>query len=285
MTRNKNGKYSSFIKNSQKNQQQSNVVKKQFERVAEALPKNHIWLYGSHPVKAAILNPKRKILKILVSINNQKEFNDFLQDHGLSFDKKMMFIVNPKDIEANFATKVVHQGYALLCANLSFESDNDFLARARDEKLGNLIILDQLTDQHNIGAIIRSSVAFGVKNIGIVKQNFGGETATICKSSSGAIENSNIIMIGNLNDFMARLKKLGYWIVGLDGYASNSLADLKIYDQICLIIGSEGDGMRHLVKKNCDLLVKIPISEEVESLNASNAAAIVLHQISTIKSK
>lgn len=249
-------------------------------KAVDSVARDQIWLFGTHPVKMALLNPTRKIFRILVTANNKKELEDFLKENNLVLDKKLIAIVTHEEIEAKFSTKVIHQGIALLCSNLNPISDNDFLAQVKNEKkCGNIIILDQLTDQHNIGAIIRSAVAFGVKNVGLIKQNFGGETATICKSSSGAIEKANLILIGNLNDFILRLKKSDYWVIGLDGYGKNEFSEMKNFQNICLIIGSEGEGIRHLVKKNCDLLVKIPINE-VESLNASNAAAIALYQIS-----
>ncbi len=176
----------------------------------------------------------------------------------------------------------MHQGFALLCSVLNFASDNDFISKISNvnkNNLENIIILDQLTDPHNIGAIIRSSVAFNFDNIIIPKQNFHGENATICKSSSGAIENANIILSGNLNNLLVKLKGLGYWVAGLDGCGSDNFDELKDYKPICLVIGNEGSGIRSLVKKNCDFLLKIPISNKIESLNASNAAAIALWEI------
>ena len=241
-------------------------------------------IYGKHPVLAALLNPDRQIFRVFVTKNNQEEFDLFIAKNNIDIGKKLVAIVSNEEIEVNFSGKVVHQVFAMLFSSLKMISDNEFLAQISKQKSKNnlapIIIMDQLTDPHNIGAIIRSSVAFGVSNIVLLKQNFGGETATIGKSSSGAIEKANIILAGNLNNFILNLKDLGYWIAGLDGSGQSDIEEVKKYPNICLVIGSEGDGIRHLVKRNCDLLLKIPISSEVESLNASNAAAIALYEIS-----
>ncbi len=247
--------------------------------IASHVPKNQIWIYGKHPVKEVLLNKKRKVFKILITKNNQVELENFIKENNLKIDKSNIFIVSGEDISINFTSKIIHQGFAILCSVLHCITDNEFLANIKKDNLENILILDQLTDPHNIGAIIRSAISFGVKNIVLLKQSFSGENATICKSSSGTIENANIILAGNLNNFILKLKYHGYWVAGLDGSGKNSFDDVKLHDNICLIIGNEGSGIRQLVKKNCDLLLKIPISDKVESLNASNAACIALWEI------
>ncbi len=241
-----------------------------------------ILIYGNHPVKMALLNKRRIIFKIFITQNNKKELDEFILNNKLNIKKELINIVNNDDILAKFSSKIVHQGFVILCSTLNFTNDHDFIAKISKKdknELKNIIILDQLTDLHNIGAIIRSSIAFNVDDIIIPKQNFHGENATICKSSSGAIEKANIILSGNINNLIVKLKDLGYWIAGLDGSGQDNFPKLHNYNPICLVIGNEGSGIRHLVKKNCDLLLKISISDKVESLNASNAAAIALWEI------
>src|SRR5690606_34913616 len=127
--------------------------------------------------------------------------------------------------------------------------------------------------------IIRSAAAFGVNDIIIPKHNSPKDSAIISKSSSGMSELVNLIISGNINNLLINLKKIGYWCVALDGSAKINISQAKDYENIALVVGSEGAGVRQLVKKNCDLLVKIPMKSEVESLNASNAAAIALYEL------
>ena len=259
---------------------QSKFQPKLAPKLPPKIATNQIWIYGTHPVKAVMLNKKRKVFKILVIQSNQKELEDFIKENKLEIDQKIISVVNNDEISLNFSGKVTHQGFAILCSTLNFASDNEFFVKIKNNNFGNILILDQLTDPHNIGAIIRSAAAFDVTKIILSKQTFGGENATICKSSSGVIENVEIILAGNLNSFIEKIKEHNYWVVGLDGYGKNNFSEIRNYEKICLVVGSEGDGIRKLVKKNCDLLLRIPTSGNVESLNASNAAAIALYEIS-----
>jgi len=257
----------------------SHSAKNLAPKLAPKLEPNQIWIYGKHPVKAVLLNKKRKIFKILVIPAHQKELEEFIKENKLEIDRKLIAVVNNEEIALNFPGKVTHQGFAVLCSTLNFASDNDFFAQIKNNDFGHILILDQLTDPHNIGAIIRSAAAFDVTKIILSKQHFHGENATICKSSSGVIENVDLILAGNINYFIEKLKTHGYWIIGLDGYGTNNFSEIRNYEKICLVVGSEGDGIRQLVKKNCDLLLRIPTSSKVESLNASNAAAIALYEL------
>jgi len=241
---------------------------------------NQIWIYGKHPVLMAVSNPRRKIYKIIISKNNEEEFRKFIDKK--SIDKNLIEIKDNNFISSILPEYAVHQGFALKTLPTSFLDENSFINKIENIDKNNLppiLILDELNDPHNIGSIIRSSVAFGVKNIVITKHNFPKESAIICKSSSGMIELCNLIMAKNLNNFLADLKKIGYWCIGLDGSAKSLIDEAKDYKSIALIVGSEGDGIRNLVKKNCDLLVKIPMNIEVESLNVSNAVAISLYEL------
>jgi 23S rRNA (guanosine2251-2'-O)-methyltransferase len=243
---------------------------------------NQVWIYGKHPVFMAIANHKRKIYKIIISKNNKEELEKFLSEKQIRIDKNLIEVADNNVIASNLPEYAVHQGFALKTSPISFGDESNFINKISDLEKNNLpliLILDGLTDPHNIGAIIRSAAAFGVKNIVVSKHNFPKESSVICKSSSGMIEICNLIIVGNLNNFLADLKKIGYWCIGLDGSAKSAIGEVKDYKSIALIVGSEGNGIKNLVKKNCDLLVKIPINSEVESLNASNAVAISLYEI------
>jgi 23S rRNA (guanosine2251-2'-O)-methyltransferase len=246
--------------------------------------KNQIWIYGKHPLTSILLNKKRTIFKILITKSNEGELNNLIDNNNLQIDKNNISLATGEEINDKFGDqKVVHQGFAVLCSTRSFISDNEFLANIKGKDLKNILILDQLTDPHNIGAIIRSAVAFHVSDIIIPKQHFHGENATMFKSSSGIMEKANIILSGNVNNLIGNLKDAGYWVAGLAGEGKGEISELSECKNICLIVGNEGDGIRQLVKKNCDLLLKIPISSDVESLNASNATTIALYEMSKNK--
>lgn len=242
---------------------------------------HQIWLYGKHPVLSAVLHRRRKIFQLLVTKNSQNDFQKFVAEKNIKFDQKLLHLVDNNYLN-NILPDTTHQGFALSAGLIEPAEERQFLVKiSKLEKvnLPTLLILDQLTDPHNIGAIVRSAVAFGVNNVIITERNFPSANAVIAKSSSGMVELVNFILVQNLNNFLGELKKLGYWSLGLDGEAKMTIDKVKDYQPLALVLGSEGVGIRRLVKSNCDLLVKIKMSDEVESLNVSNAAAIVLYEL------
>ncbi len=247
------------------------------------LSSNQVCIYGKHPVFAALLNKKRKIYQILVSKNSEAELKQFIADKKINCDSHLIRITDNDHINSLLPIGSTHQGFVLKTSPINLISYNQFLdkiAGLEKENLPPILILDSLTDPHNIGAIIRSSVAFGFRNIVVTERNFPLNSPVIAKTASGMLETIDLIAAQNLNSFLADLKKLGYWSVGLDGEAKTDISASKNYHPIALVLGSEGEGIRRLVKENCDLLVKINIHPEVESLNASNAAAIAMYEVS-----
>ncbi len=243
-----------------------------------------IWLYGKHPVFLALQKKRREIYIILVTKNSLTELEKFLTQKKLINLKNKIRIVEMVEIDEIIGSNQLHQGLALNCSAIPFKSQNNLFDELQqnidhNQGLPPLLILDQLKDPHNIGAIIRSACAFGVKKIIFPEHNFARESAIINKSSSGMIENVDLYLIGNLNNFLFKIKELGYWCIGLAGEAREDIQKIREFKTIALIIGSEGEGIRDLVKKNCDLLVKINMDEEVESLNASVAASIALREV------
>lgn len=241
---------------------------------------NRVLLYGKHPVLSAIAHKRRKFYQLLITKNNEAEFKKFLAEKNIKFDNNLIKLVDNNYLN-NLLPDATHQGFALdasLIENIPEENFFDKIKKFDKENLPTILILDELTDPHNIGAIIRSAVAFGVKNIVITERNFSSAGAIIAKSSSGMVELVDLILAHNLNNFLGNLKKIGYWSVGLDGEAKTTIDKAKDYKPLALVLGSEGTGIRRLVKSNCDLLVKIAMNNEVESLNVSNAAAIALYE-------
>jgi 23S rRNA (guanosine2251-2'-O)-methyltransferase len=249
-----------------------------------SLPNNQVFVYGKHPVFAALLNDKRKIHQLLITRNNEADLRNFLKENKINLNSDLLKIVEKDYFYDLFPPGSTHQGFALKTSPIEIISGNQFLDQTKKIEKDNrpaLLILDNLTDPQNIGAIIRSSAAFGFLNIAVTARNFPIQSPVIAKASSGVLEVVNLIDVSNLNNFLGELKKLDYWSIGLAGEAKLNVCKVKDYYPKALVIGSEGDGIRKLVKENCDLLVKIPMNGDVESLNASNAAAIAMYELNS----
>ena len=141
--------------------------------------------------------------------------------------------------------------------------------------------MDQVTDPHNVGAVIRSAAAFGAKAIITTDRHAPPESGTLAKSASGALEAMPWVRVTNLSRALEQLAEIGFWRIGLDGYAKTDIRDADFGDNIALVLGAEGKGIRKGTADHCDALVKLPISRTVESLNVSNAAAVALYVFSS----
>lgn len=174
-------------------------------------------------------------------------------------------------IESLVGRNQVHQGFAANCSALPTRSQNDLLtelyAIEEGEKLPTLLLLDQISDPHNVGAIIRSAIGFGVTKIIFLEHNSPRENATIVKASAGTIESADLIIVTNFSNLMEKLKKIGYWCIGLAGEGKASIQSLKEYKNVALIVGSEGDGIRDLVKKIVMCLLKLILVMTLRALS------------------
>lgn len=247
---------------------------------------HEIILYGKHAVFGALLAKKRQVFEILAGENSFAELENFLSKNSLQHLKKLTRKVQNQTISNLVGENNSHQNIALRASKLPINTQNDLLEELysfeENSKLPTLLLLDQITDPQNVGAIIRSAIAFGVQKIIFCEHNSVIENAAIVKSSVGTIEMADLIVVTNLSNLIEKLKKIGYWIIGLAGEATENIDKIAEYKNIALVIGCEGSGIRPLVKKNCDLLAKITTAREVESLNASVAAAIALYEISKL---
>jgi len=271
-------------KQKQQNHQRNHTAKQHIKNTNTNPVSNReaLWLCGKHPSFSILQLKRRKIFEILVTKNTALELENFLSKHSLTHLTSLVKLVEGKKIESTIGENQLHQGIAINCSRLPVKNQFDLLQELEaldGENLPTLLLLDQLSDPQNIGAIIRSAVSFGVKKIIFSEHNAPKENATIVKSSAGTIDLADLVIVTNFNNLIEKLKKLNYWCIGLDGYATTKINDVKGYKNIALIIGSEGNGMRDLVKKNCDILAKIDIDGKVESLNASVAAAIALYHL------
>jgi 23S rRNA (guanosine2251-2'-O)-methyltransferase len=172
-----------------------------------------------------------------------------------------------------------HQGFAAEISNLGFLSEKDLIPRLKNLTTSRVLILDSIQDPRNLGACLRSALAFEFKAVIINKDGSSPINEYVFKTSVGAILNLNIFYVTNLSRSINTLKDIGFWVLGLDGHGEGSIFSEKFSSKTAVVLGSEGSGIRKLVKENCDHLIKIPISKKVESLNISVAAGIIMYEL------
>jgi 23S rRNA (guanosine2251-2'-O)-methyltransferase len=229
------------------------------------------WLWGRHAVLAALGNPARKLLRLVATADNAAE----LQALGGPAPQ-----ILPKDeLQRLLPPGAVHQGMALVAKPLKPPGIDDVIDSLGDRPTATIVALDQVTDPHNIGAVLRSAAAFGAVALIVPDRNAPDISGTLAKSASGAVEHVPLVRVVNLNRALDQLKKAGFWTVGLDGAAERTLASHKLSGRVCLVLGSEGEGMRRLTRESCDLMAKLPTGGPIASLNVSNAAAIALYEL------
>lgn len=235
--------------------------------------KNQVVIYGRHAVKAAIENPNRKIVKVMCLRENTGELKGKIAENKI-------FITDKKELEKLLPQDAVHQGFVAIADMLNNISIEEICDEAQEQQDCYLLVLDQVTDPQNIGAIIRSCAAFGSMALIIQDKNSPQESGAMLKAAAGTFENMPICRVTNLSRALDQLKKAGFWVVGMDGYAKTNIDKMDKKGRLAIVMGSEGKGMRRLIEESCDLTVRLPIAENVESLNVSTAAAVVLYELS-----
>lgn len=236
-----------------------------------------ITIYGKHPVIAALKNDKRKIFKIYTDDGNLPLVQKICKDKNL--DAILIHRLDKKGFEELLPRDAIHQGIAILTQPLPPTFIEDVIADSKNMDNCNIVILDGVTDPHNVGAIVRTAAAFDSLAIIMQEKNAPYETGVLAKSAVGTLEKMPICKVTNIARAIEKLQKAEFWSIGMDGYATKTLAELNPTGKIALIMGSEGKGMRALVEEKCDMTAKLPISENVESLNVSNACAIALYEL------
>ena len=226
-----------------------------------------VWLYGIHAVKSALLNPKRRVVRgIAFSKGDLETFSALRQGVAWRMADKRSF-------EELFGPSAVHQGIAIETFPLPSLHLEDL---DQEESLPPVILaLDQVTDPHNVGAIMRSAAAFGVRHILMQDRHSPDQLPTLAKTASGALEHVETISVVNLSRALDDLKKKGYWVAGLDERGV-ALGEKPLPSPLVLVLGAEGKGLRPLVAKTCDMSVRLPTSDAFPTLNVSAAAAIAL---------
>jgi len=226
--------------------------------------------WGKHAIAAALDNPDRKVLRAWAT----REAAGFMQ-----FPKEVQVtLADVADLGRLVPHDAPHQGVVIEAEPLEDVWLDDILAQASERSV--LLVLDQVTDPHNVGAILRSAAAFGA--VGIVTQDRHSppESGALAKAASGALERVPWARVVNLARALEEIGEAGFWRIGLAGDAETNLKDALGSPRVALVLGAEGPGMRQNTREHCDALAQLPISDAIESLNVSNAAAIALYAAS-----
>ncbi len=229
-------------------------------------------LWGRHAVEAALKNPERSHRKLWATPEGLDSLDGDLPE-GFPIER-----AQAADLARLVAKDAPHQGLVLECAPL----EDVFLDEVALGEPGQpIVVLDQVTDPHNVGAIMRSAAAFGAAAIVTQDRHAPPEGGVLAKAASGALETMPWVRVVNLARALEELAEAGYWRIGLAGEAEPVLADVMPTGAIALVLGAEGEGLRPNIANHCDVLAKLPITSAIESLNVSNAAAIALYAAAT----
>ena len=231
-----------------------------------------LWFYGQHPCHAILNNPKRIVYTCVVQKNTQIA-STF---EASRLPEKCTFQTESRQwFEHKFGHDAIHQGIAVYASPLSSPALEEVIAPSKE--FVTLLLLDQVTDPHNIGAILRSAAAFAVDALVLTDRHAPQESAILAKSASGALEHTPIIRMVNLVQTIHLLKQAGFWVYGFAEKGSSDLSQTDFPPRTALIMGAEGKGLRRLTQEHCDALVCLETSQDFSTLNVSNATAIALH--------
>ena len=246
------------------------------ERAKRAAAQETVWLFGLHAVRDALANPAREKLRLVVTKNAFDKLEQAVADSGMEPE-----IVDPRKFEVPIDEGSVHQGAALEVKPLNWGRLVDVCVSGKGDPL--VVLLDRVTDPHNVGAVLRSAEVFGARAVIAPRHHSAPETGALAKTASGALERQPYLRVGNLSDAMIELREMGYILLGLDGAAELTVAEAVVQAKgrpIALVMGAEGPGLREKTRETCDHLVRIPFTGGFGSLNVSNAAAVALYAVS-----
>ncbi|SDX95048.1 23S rRNA (guanosine(2251)-2'-O)-methyltransferase RlmB [Citreimonas salinaria] len=246
------------------------VVEK--EREAKAEEARTVWLFGLHAVRDALVNPRRERLRLIVTPNAAEKLSDAIEQSGMEPE-----IHDPRSFKAPLDPGSVHQGAALEVVPLDWGRVEDV---AQGGPGARLVLLDRVTDPHNVGAILRSAEVLGAQAVIGPRHHAAPETGALAKTASGALERQPYLRVRNLSDTILELRDMGWLVLGLDGTAETTIEaalDGRRDRPVALVLGAEGPGLRPRTKESCDALVGIAAAGAFGSLNVSNAAAVALY--------
>lgn len=228
-----------------------------------------IWLYGLHAVRAALSNPQRRLRRLVATKQAAEQLGDAMPT------SLAVRIAASDEIAGLLPSGAVHQGAALACDPLPRRTIAD-LVEGEERKI--VLVLDQISDPHNVGAILRSAAAFDAAGVIAQDRHAPSESGALAKAASGGLDIVPYLSVINIARSLEELGDAGFWRIALASGSGRTLADAKAPGNLALVFGSEGSGIRRLVRSRCDEDASLPISNRMESLNVSNAAAIALYE-------
>lgn len=253
------------------------VVEKEREKRGET-PVT-VWLFGLHAVRDALMNPARVKHRLILTPNAQAKLEDAITAGNIEPE-----IQDPRKFSAPLDAQSVHQGAALEVDPLVWGSLSERCAPRGENPV--VLLLDRVSDPHNIGAILRSAEVFGARAVIAPHRHSAPETGALAKTASGALERQPYLRVQNLATSMKALKEMGYFIIGLDGLGDADLAEeltKSAQMPVALALGAEGPGLRQLTRESCDIIAKIRFAGGFGSLNVSNAAAVGLYEAARLR--
>lgn len=234
-------------------------------------------MFGLHAVREAWLNPKRYIHALYLSEAAEAVFGPVLElAHHRGLERPEPKILGKDDFDRLLGRDVVHQGVALSAAPLEEAFIQDIISIGANKPRSVILMLDQVTDPHNVGAILRSACAFGADGVVMQRRHAPELDGVLAKTASGAADHIPVAYETNLSRTLEELAEAGYVAIGLDEHADKTLSEITVPEKSVLVLGAEGDGMRRLIREHCDVLVTLPTKAPIASLNVSNAAAVAL---------
>jgi 23S rRNA (guanosine2251-2'-O)-methyltransferase len=232
-----------------------------------------LWLYGLHPVRAALANPARRLHRVVLTEAAAAAIGRPL------LGRVRHEITHTEAVARLVPAGAVHQGAALSCDPLP-PRDLETVLGTRGNTRRVVAVLDQIADPHNVGAILRSAAAFGVTAVVVQDRHAPAESGTLAKAASGALDIVPYVPVVNIARALEQLAELGFWRIALAGDGEQKLSEAAAGDgDVAMVFGSEGAGLRRLVRERCDTAAFIPVELRMESLNVSNAAAIALYEL------
>ncbi len=234
------------------------------------------WIYGVHAALAALGNPERRLRRLIMTGEAASGLSARLPKPGGTLP--MAEILERAAINRVLPQGAVHQGIAVLAEPLPEPDLDEVLDGLAEAPSATILLLDQVTDPQNVGAVLRSAAAFGAAAVVTLRHHAPPVTGALAKAASGAAERVALVRVGNLAQAIERLKESRFWCVALDGEADQDLSEIDLAGRVALALGAEGPGLRRLTRERCDLAARLPTSGPIADINVSNAAAVALYE-------
>ena len=241
-------------------------------------PADGVLIWGLHAARAAFMNPARKVLRLWLTDAGRSLFEETrIEARDALLKRPDAKSVDRAELDRLTPPGSVHQGIVIAVAPLPEVHLSSVVAADPPPDL--ILVLDQVTDPHNVGAILRSAAAFGAGAVVMTERNAPVTTGVLAKTASGALEHTPMVHVVNLARALDVLREAGYWCIGLAEEGEKTLAEIDMSGRTALVMGAEGDGLRHLTRQKCDQLARLPTLPPIGSLNVSNAAAVAMYEV------